>query len=199
MTGRTGRGNRTGLALLGLLLLAAGVYIVLRGFKVLGTGQLATDPVYSRNTAAWIHDQRPWIWLSITVVAIIVFLLAVRWLLVQLRIDRLGQIALDSNDNDGPDAGRASLPTGALTDAIGEEIRSYPGVRAVRAQLTGHPDRPALTLHVTVDPDADLPGLRRAVTGQAIAHARTALDDPLPTTLRLAVATRTGQPQNTIT
>ena len=198
MTARTRRGNRMGLALCGVLLLAAGAYIILRGFKVLGSRQQATDPVYTHDTANWIHDQRPWIWLTITAVAVIVFLLALRWLLVQFRTDRLGRIALDSNDNDGPDAGPADLPTGTLTAAIGEEINNYPGVRRVNTQITGHPDRPALTLQVVVDPDADLPGLRRRVVGEAVAHARTALADPLPTTLRLAVAARSRPSQNTI-
>ena len=86
-----------------------------------------------------------------------------------------------------------------MTAAIGEDIGLHPAVRNVKVQLTGHPDQPALSLRVTADPDADLLGLRRRITRQALPHARTALDSPLPTTLQLAVAPRVRPKQNTIT
>lgn len=61
----------------------------------------------------------------------------------------------------------------------------------VRASLAGTPDQPELRLRVTIDPDADLARVRRRITGQALADARTALDtEHLPTQLRLTVGRR---------
>ncbi len=191
-TRRTARGNRIGLGLLGLVLLVAGGAIVIRSTGLFG-GLLgpAADPVYSDGTAAWVHDQRPWLWLTIAAVGVLVALLALRWLLVQLRTDRLGRLMLDTDDVGVPASGRADVPAGVVTAAVGEEVDTYRGVQKVRVALTGRPDQPELRLTVTADPDADLSRIRRRITGEALAHARSALDtDRLTTHLHLIVGRR---------
>jgi hypothetical protein len=46
-----------------------------------------------------------------------------------------------------------------------------------------------MNLNVTVDPDVDVPRVRRRIVDEAVAHARTALDTPdLATQLQLTVA-----------
>ena len=187
-TARTARGNRLGLALTGLVLLIGGGYLITRSLGGFGSRQ-AQDPIYSAGTAGWIHDQRPWFWVALTALAVILAALLIRWLLAQLRTDSLNRIALDTSTGSGP--GRAGLPAAALTAAVGAEIDSYPGVSKVRASLAGTPDQPELRLRVTIDPDADLARVRRRITGQALADARTALDtEHLPTQLRLTVGRR---------
>lgn len=191
-TRRTARGNRIGLGLLGLFLLVAGGAIVIRATGLLG-GLLgpAGDPVYSDATASWVHDQRPWLWLTIAAVGVLVALLAVRWLLVQLRSDRLGRLMVDTDHRDVPASGRADVPAGVVTSAVGQEVDGYRGVQKIRVALTGRPDQPELRLTVTADPDADLSRLRRRITGEALAHARTALDtERLTTHLQLIVGRR---------
>lgn len=193
-TARTARGNRLGLALTGLVLLVGGGYLITRSRGAFGSRQ-AQDPIYSAGTAGWIHDQRPWFWVVLAALAVILAALLIRWLLAQLRSDSLNRIALDTDtDTDtssGRGSGRAGLPAAALTAAVGAEIDSYPGVSKVRASLAGTPDRPELRLRVTIDPDADLARVRRRITGQALADARTALDtEHLPTQLRLTVGRR---------
>ena len=74
--------------------------------------------------------------------------------------------------------GRTDPPAGALSTAVGSEIQTYPGVRSVHAYLTGDPDQPQMNLNVTVDPDVDVPRVRRRIVDEAVAHARTALDTP---------------------
>jgi len=193
MSSRTARGNRIGLAVVGVLLLAAGGYLLARSLGAFGTEQ-AVSAVYSERTASWIHAQQPWIWITLAAVGVIVALLALRWLLVQLRTERLGRIALDTDLDPDPEynsdlgAGRTSLPTSALTAAIGQEIDGYPGVRAVTVHVCGRPDRPELRLEVTMDSGADPARIRTRIVDEAIAHAKVALDaEFLPTQLLLAV------------
>lgn len=201
MTSRTARGNRIGLGVVGVLLLAAGGYALARSLGAFGREQ-ADAPVYSERTASWIHAQQPWIWITLAALGVIVALLALRWLLVQLRTERLGRIAMDTDldtalgaDPDAhPDdagdvaAGRTTLPTSTLTAAIGQEIDGYPGVRAVTVHVAGRPDRPELRLEVTIDSGADPARIRTRIVDEAIAHAKAALDTEfLPTQLLLAV------------
>ena len=196
-TARTARGNRLGLALTGIVLLAGGGYLIARSLGVFGSGQ-AQDPIYTDSTASWIHDQRPWFWIVLALAAVILAVLVIRWLLVQLRSDTLNRIALDTDTADH-DSGRADLPASALTTAVGEEIDSYPGVSKVHAALAGNPDQPELRLKVTINPDADLARVRHRITTEALAHARTALDtDHLPTQLRLTVGRRAKPKRNEI-
>jgi hypothetical protein len=193
-TARTARGNRLGLALTGLVLLVGGGYLITRSLGAFGSRQ-AQDPIYSAGTAGWIHDQRPWFWVVLAALAVILAALLIRWLLAQLRSDSLKRIALDpdthTDTSTGRGSGRAELPAAALTAAVGAKIDSYPGVSKVRASSAGRPDQPELRLRVTIDPDADLARVRRRITGEALADARTALDtEHLPTQLRLTVGRR---------
>ena len=105
----------------------------------------------------------------------------------------------DTDTSSGRGSGRAGPAAAALTAAVGADIDSYPGVSKVRESLAGRPDQPELRLRVTIDPDADLARVRRRITGQALADARTALDtEHLPTQLRLTVGRRARQKRHEI-
>lgn len=197
-TARTARGNRIGLGLTGVLVAAGGGYLVARSLGAFGQLQ-AADPVYSSGTAEWVHAQRPWLWITIAAVAVVLAIAATRWLLVQLRSDGLSRIAVDAHRVTEPGSGRTDLPAHVLARAVGQDIESYAGVSKVHAGVTGRPDQPELRLRVTVDPDADLARVRRQITGKAIANARTALDTQhLPTQLRLIVGRRAQPRRNEI-
>ena len=197
-TARTARGNRIGLGLFGIILLAGGGYLVSRSLRAFGQ-QEAADPVYATRTVDWVHNQRPWLWLTITAISVIAVVLLVRWLLVQLRSDSLNRIAVDIEQDDDRGFGRTDLPANALAAAVGQEIENYPGVSRVHAGVTGRPDRPALRLTVSVDPAADLARVRSRITGEAIENARVALDaQHLPTLLQLAVGRRERPRRNEI-
>ena len=124
-TTRTARGNRLGLALTGLVLLVGGGYLITRSLGACGTLQ-AQDPIYSAGTAGWIHDQRPWFWVALAALAVILAAVLIRWLLAQLRTDSLNRIALDTDTSTGRGSGRVGLPAAALTAAVGAEIDSLP-------------------------------------------------------------------------
>ena len=197
-TVRTAHGNRFGLALAGFVLLAAGGYVLARSLGAFGR-QHADAPVYADGTADWVHQQRPWLWITIAALAVLGGIWMIRWLLVQLRSDSLRRVALDSDRTGEPGAGRADLPAQAVATAVGREIDDYPGVNAVRTGLTGRPDEPELQLRVTIAADADLAKVRRKITGGALTNARIGLDaEHLPTQLRLVVAPRQQPRRNEI-
>ena len=102
-TVRTAHGNRFGLALAGFVLLAAGGYVLARSLGAFGRQQ-ADAPVYADGTADWVHQQRPWLWITIAALAVLGGIWMVRWLLVQLRSDSLRRVALDSDRTGEPGA-----------------------------------------------------------------------------------------------
>jgi len=198
MTNRTARGNRVGLAVTGLVLLIAGGYVLARSLGAFGSTQ-ARQPVYTDAEAGWIRTTI-WIWLAVAAVGVMIAILALRWLIVQLRTERLNRLIVDT-DPSGPGAadvavGRTDLPAGALSTAVGSEIQTYPGVRSVHA-LTGDPDQPQMNLNVTVDPDVDVPRVRRgSSTRPSPTHAPPWTPPTWPPNSKLTVARPTRDHRN---
>jgi hypothetical protein len=171
------------------VLLIGGGYAGARSLGAFGSARSA--PIYTERVANWIHLQQSWLWIAVAVVAIMVAVLALRWLIVQLRTERLAQIALDADGgiDPGNGAGPTDLPSAALTAAVGQEIDGYPGVRAVKVHMAGKPDQPELRVEVTIDPGVDPARIRARIADEALTHVRTALDSPrLPTQILFAVA-----------
>ncbi|WP_199190081.1 hypothetical protein [Mycobacterium sp. ENV421] len=97
-------------------------------------------------------------------------LLAARWLTVLLfSTDRVGYIRIATD---------ATLLATALTDAVAEEIKTYPGVHSTKARLIGDPTAPDLVISASLQQDVDLRALRHRIEANAVAHARQALDNP---------------------
>jgi len=189
LSARTARGNRLGLGITGLVLLIGGGYAGARSVGAFGSARSA--PIYTEQVASWIHLQQSWLWIAVATVAVVVAVLALRWLMVQLRTERLARIALDvdSATDPGYGAGPTDLPSAALTAAVGQEIDGYPGVRAVKVFMAGNPDQPELRIEVTIDPGVDPARIRARIADEALTHVRTALDSPhLPTQILFAVA-----------
>ena len=183
---RTGRGNRYGLALIGILLMAGGVYALLRGHGSLGARQPRTAPLLTTTESRWASGHS-WVWIIAAAACILIALLMLRWLLIQLRSERLRRLPVE------PDAtrGRTNMAATALTDAVEDDIVAYPGVHAARVRLVGHPDQPELRLRVLVDPRTDLGAIRRRIRDEAIIRARAALElDHMNVHVALAVNRR---------
>jgi hypothetical protein len=181
------RTNRIMLILFAITMIAAGTVGALAGFGALGSvtkhGELPANRV-----GAYFGRHGDWLWPAIAALALIVALLALRWLLALLfSTDRAGDLPL-TRDRSG---GRTTLSAVALTDAVATEIDSYPGVHSARARLIGDPHAPTLVVTATLEESADLAGLRQRIEANAVEHARQALDDPeLPVRLDLTVTTR---------
>ncbi|MHA3705098.1 hypothetical protein ACXR2U_23245 [Jatrophihabitans sp. YIM 134969] len=189
---RTARGNRLGLLVLGILLLAGGVALFGAHQGWYGAGGPDTA-VYPDSAASFVDDNSGWLWPVAAAVAIIVGLVFLRWLLVQPRTDSVRRLIADSDDGgDGSDgAGRTTLTSGAVADAVEADVETVRGVRRSNATLTGPRDAPSLWLSVTTAADADLGRLRQHLDTQTLPAVRAALEQPdLPVQITVAVSNR---------
>jgi hypothetical protein len=178
----TVRANRLILTLLGLILLLAGVAGLLAGLGVFGS-TLEQEAVLSARVDRFV-ERHGWFWPALAAVAAVVALLALWWLLIQLRTNRLREVDLRPEAQDG----NTRMPTNALRDALEEEIESYRGVIRARTRFTGSPVAPRLTLRVAIDGRVPAREIVRRLDTEALAHARTALGTPtLPTELELVL------------
>jgi hypothetical protein len=181
------RTNRVMMLLFAVLLIAAGLDAGAASIGVYGAatahGHLMANP-----TAHFIGANGVWLWPVAAVAALIVALLALRWLIALLfSTDRSGDLLIRS----GSGAGRTTLAGGALTDAVVEEIEGYRGVNAARARLIGDREDPELVVTAALEQTADFTALRQRIETEALTHARQALGDmALPTQLDLTISTK---------
>lgn len=184
MNPRADRGNRAVLIVIGLLLTAAGGLGLALSYGAFGDGR-ARQPVLTPATRDFVHRNHGWFWLAVAAAAVVLGLLALRWLLTQTGTDRVRQLPLEPDTR----AGSTTLAANALTAAVSGEIESYHGVRQAGARLLHDPRRPDLILSVAVNDRADLAALRRRIEEEAITHARHAVGrDVLPVRLQLRLA-----------
>lgn len=181
MTGRALRVDRTVVALLGLLLLAGGVLGLVRSAG--GFGRAAADAALVTDGQVSLAERySPWTWVALAVAGALVALLALRWLMAQLRTDGLRTLDLEPDDAHGT----TTLQSSAVSTAVREEVEGYRGVSGASASLHDDPHHPRLELRVDVDDRADLVEVRRRVEQEAVAHVRQALElDTLSTRLVL--------------
>jgi hypothetical protein len=160
--------NRTLLALIGLVLLAAGA-----GAVAAGLGLLPTTVGFGPSTAL-LAEGTAWAdWAPTAAIAgaVVIGLLALAWLLTQLRPQRSG----------GPwrTDGALGATTLRLTDAavaVAEDVRGYPGVTDASAVLVGPRARPALRLLVDLRPGTGTGALKQRVDAHALPRLRAALE-----------------------
>lgn len=177
MDRRTARGNRIGLAIVGVLLVAGGGAALARGLGVFAApfGLPAAQPLLNGAERRFAQDHA-WFWYVVAAVAVIIALLAIRWLLVQTRSGALRRLRVQ-----GDAGGRTHMPARAATRAVTDELSAHAGIARAAAVLTGSPSAPRLRLNVTADRDCDWPHVRGVLNGEALAHLRQALElDDLP-------------------
>jgi hypothetical protein len=175
---RAGVRNRLRLALVGLLVFAGGALALARGFRVFGD-RLADGPLLTRTESSYAAHSA-WFWPVVAALAIVVALLALRWLTLQLRRDRVRTLSLEPDRRQGG----TRLPASAASAALEDEIGDFGGVRSARAQLTRDPASPELALTVALDDRADHEEIRRRVEDEALPNFRQALSlTELPTRL----------------
>ena len=180
MSRRIARGNRLGLVLVGLVLLIAATYTLLRG-----TGQLAGMPANDPVVPASLREYTKnvwWYWPAIAAGAGVVALLALRWLLVQLRTDRLNTLTLEADER-----GATHVDARALSAAVADEVASLPGVRHARATVADTGKGAELHLTVIADENTDVDHLRIGALTSVIdaRHALQGLTLPAVVDIRL--------------
>jgi hypothetical protein len=181
------RTNRAMLLLIAVLLLAIGLAGALIGLGAFGSDR-EHRIVFDNRVSRYFGEHGDWLWPLVALAALIIGLLALRWLIALLfSTDRVGELRLSGDQS----AGKTILRSGALTEAVADEVETYPGVHGAHARLIGDADAHRLVLAATIEDTADLAGLRRRIETNAVAHARDALGNPdLPVQLDLTTTVR---------
>jgi hypothetical protein len=161
--------NRVWLALTGLMQLGAGGAAVAEGSGAFGR-EHADRPILTGETSRWV-SAHVWFWPSVAVGACAVAVLGFGWLIAQARRGMLRRLAMGDAR-----AGGTRMAARVATRAITADVRSYPGVRRVRARLSGTARRPSIRVRVTCDDRADLTELARRIRDDAMVRLRTTLD-----------------------
>lgn len=181
------RTNRAMLIVLALLLIAVGLGAGAASIGVYGKGT-ENSTLMDNPTGRYFGAHAIWLWPVIAVAALIIGLLALRWLIALLfSTDRSGDLVIRSSTG----AGRTTLDNRALTDAVVEEIVGYRGVDSARGRLIGEADDPELVVTAVLEETADFTALRQRIETEALTHAREALgNQSLPIQLDLTVTRR---------
>lgn len=186
MTGlnRPARLNRIGLAVAGVVLVAAGGFAVATHLGML----TIVDP----HSALVPGTEAPptWVLYVVAAVAIIAGTLMVRWLLAQLVSTPKTHTWRLEQDSD---RGRTELAASTATAPLVGELATYIGVHAAHATLTGTREAPVLALVINLEQDGDLTAIRERIETHGLPRLRQALDlDALPATVEFRVTTKTG-------
>ncbi|WP_406312434.1 hypothetical protein OHA77_28045 [Streptosporangium sp. NBC_01639] len=171
MDRKTPRGNRLGLLIVGLLLTVLGGLAVARGTGAFSRiGGPAGEPLVNgpvRDT----FIRSPWLWWVVAGAGVVLALLGLRWLLVQGRHSRLGDMRLAS----GP-GGFTDVHTGGVAAAMAADVSAHPAILGASAAMVGTDAHPAVRLRVVADETLPMEAIREQLDGVAIPRMRRALE-----------------------
>ncbi|WP_328791010.1 MULTISPECIES: alkaline shock response membrane anchor protein AmaP [unclassified Streptomyces] len=177
--------NRILLGVVGAVLVAAGT-VVLTGWWPLH-GRHA--PLLSAQTRNRYWHADGWWWWAVLAALAVGVLLALWWLLSQLRRPRLQALVVDTGDG-----AFAMLRGRALEEAVAAEAGALEGVAGCRVALRGRRGSPALRVALELEPHAVPADALAAVAGPVLTHARTSAGLPeLPAEARLKVTSHRAQ------
>ena len=179
MSSRANVVNRVVLTVLGLLLIAAGGLGLALSAGAFGAWR-ATYPVLPQQVSTF-PDESPWFWWAVAGVLLLIAVLALLWLLAQLKTDRTSRLDRTTNARDGYTTVHAS----ALTRAVEDEALGITGVTRASATLREHRGQ-RVFLRVGLADSADVGEVRARLEDEVVAHLREAVGDPLfPVTIDL--------------
>ncbi|MFF3728123.1 alkaline shock response membrane anchor protein AmaP [Streptomyces erythrochromogenes] len=154
--------NRTLLAAVGIILFGVGLLILAGGFDLYRHWRMTPPDGWPLTTPAHVllsdADRTRWAgndwWWPATISALaVIVLLALWWLLAQLRRSHPGPLTVgEKTAVDG-----VELREGALSDALAADARRLAGVRDARVRMTGSSRHPEVDLDITLAP-ATTPG-----------------------------------------
>ena len=182
MNPRVDRLNRVVLAVLGLLLLGAGGLGLVAGAGVFPGHH---DPQIFPPSVRTYARTTDWFWWAVAGACLVIAILALRWLVDQLRTERASRLDLTTETREGV----ILVHAGALTDAVAEEAEGLRGVTRATAGLRDHHGK-KLTLAVDLADYADIAAVRDGLEGSVVAHARQVVDDA---TLPVHIELRQGR------
>jgi hypothetical protein len=182
MTRHTARVSRTGLVIIGLILLLGAGAVLARSLNA-STSVLGNPhaPVLTHGQVQY-PTKNSWVWPVVAAASFLIAVLALWWMAAQTRTRAVRRMPLEPDRVHGTTALRADAATGAMTD----ELESHPSIRAADALLHGSSTTPGLRLGVTAENRADPRLVRAEIENQALPHLRGALElDKIPTVVRL--------------
>ncbi|GAA4670167.1 alkaline shock response membrane anchor protein AmaP [Streptomyces chumphonensis] len=190
--------NRVLLALTGLALLGLGAAGLAGGTDLFRRLDVTPPDGYSwrnpdevlltrEDRTQWTDES--WWWPVVLSVLGVLLVVALWWLIAQLRSRRVAAVLVDSGDGAG-----AAVRGSALADVIAAETEELPGVRGARTRLVGRRRAPRARVGVLVGADARPAGLVRALHRGPLEHARASAGlESLPAEARLRGAR--GRPE----
>lgn len=182
MTRHTARVSRTGLVIIGLILLLGAGAVLARGLNASATVLGSPHAPLLTQGQVQYPAKNSWVWPAVAAGSFVVAVLALWWMAAQTRTRAVRRMPLE------PDRlhGITTLRADAATEAMTEELESHPSIRSSDALLHGSATTPGLRLGVTMENRADPRLVRADIETQALPHLRGALElDQIPTVLRL--------------
>ncbi|WP_327167895.1 alkaline shock response membrane anchor protein AmaP [Streptomyces subrutilus] len=177
--------NRVVLAVLGLALLAAGAAVLTGWWPFHGRHA----PLLTAATRRRYWDADGWQWWAVAAALAVCVLLALWWLLAQLRSPRLPALAVETDDG-----AYALLRGRALEEAVAAEAGALDGVARCRVALRGKRGAPALRVALELEPHAVPGDALAALAGPVLHRARTSAGLPdLPAEARLKVTSHQAE------
>ena len=190
MTRHTAHVSRTGLVIVGLILLLGGGVVLARGLNASSSILGSSHAPLLTHAQVRYPAQHGWVWPVTTAAAAVIALLALWWMAAQTSTKTVRRLPLEPDRIHGTTVLRAD----AATDAITDELESYPSIRSAGAALRGSPRAPGLRLSVTAENRADPATARTRIETEALPNLRTALElDTIPTVLRIRFSRAFGR------
>lgn len=192
MNSRANAVNRFMLVVLGLLLVAAGVLGLALSAEVLGEGR-STDRVLPDDVAAF-PDERPWFWWAVAGGLLLVAVLALFWLLTQLKRDRATRLDRTTDAREG----YTILHASAVIHAVEDEATGITGVTGASADLREHGGL-RMFLRVELADSANIADVRDRLEEEVVAHLRESVGDPgFPVVIELRPAARQARQRSVL-
>ncbi|WP_327357071.1 alkaline shock response membrane anchor protein AmaP [Streptomyces sp. NBC_01304] len=176
--------NRVLLGLLGLALVVLGGAALAAGLGVAVPSWWAWDGqgdvLLSAADRASLSG-RGWWWPVVFAVLGAVLLLAVWWVVAQVRRGRLAEVLVDSGDGQG-----ALLRGSALEGVLAGEAEGLDGVRRAQVALTGRRSAPEAGVSLWLEAHAEPADVLYRVSAEAVAQARDSAGlERLPAEVRM--------------
>lgn len=181
-TRHTARVSRTGLMIVGLLLLLGAGAVLARALNASASVFGSPHAPLLTHGQAEYPAKNSWVWPAVAAASFVIAVLALWWMSAQSRVRAVRRLPLEGDRLHGTTTLRAD----AATLAIADELKNHPNVQGADALLHGSPRAPGLRLGVTAENRADPRVVRAAVEEEALPHLREALETgQIPTVLRL--------------
>lgn len=175
------RRNRAGLAIVGAILVLAGLAALARSLGLFPGVLGPADTAVTDSRVRELTSDNTWFWVALAIVSIVVALLALWWLISQLRSSATRTLRLEPD----PRHGTTTVPARVAGGALEADLVDSPHFRQAQATLLGNPARPRLYLTATLLASADF-GAAKQRLHEALSRYRRAMDaQETPTTVLL--------------